>query len=321
MVIEYVGELVRESVVTEVRCGQPVCSPDGLGSCCQLPTPLRTPLRRAAAVAQPQGAWCYLISSLSARAGHTLTAMVLAWLLGRREKRWYNDMVGAGTYVFKLGGDSELCLFHVHARWLGLQQRCRSRQHVPRLVRAQAALLSRAVGLPLATPASHSAPRQPPAPTHALNPGCFARPQARCAWMPRGPATWPTCSTTRARPTATPAPLGARPAGCNLCPAGQQRCRRAAPAAGTGAWAAAPAHVHGQQRLARAAALQRCMAAADPPHGCSAQLCLVLPFQCRFVEDGREVDRVIIYACRDIEASSAALWLPAARLACRTYAA
>lgn len=24
-----------------------------------------------------------------------------------REKRWYNEMVGAGTYVFRLGGDSE----------------------------------------------------------------------------------------------------------------------------------------------------------------------------------------------------------------------
>lgn len=26
-----------------------------------------------------------------------------------REKRWYNDMVGSGTYVFRLGGDSECC--------------------------------------------------------------------------------------------------------------------------------------------------------------------------------------------------------------------
>lgn len=105
-----------------------------------------------------------------------------------REKRWYNDMVGAGTYVFRLGGDSECCCCRYCCCWVSVpdatsggaehRQSAHSTEHA--LIACK--LITAALALPL---------------------------QATCAWTPRGPATWRTCSTTRARTTVTPAPLGA----------------------------------------------------------------------------------------------------------------
>ena len=126
--------------------------------------------------------------------------------------------------------------------------------------------------------------------------------QRRCAWTPRGRATWRTCSTTRATPTATRAPSGGCVGGrvgrrmggwVGLMEGGSQRRTLASsPAATAGAARARapPRPACALPLLQRPAASPICPVNAPTP-------------ACRSIGEGggRVVDHVVIFAKRDIE--------------------